>query len=246
MPQTRSVLSAANASVQIAGREIGQLQSLNAAINYNLQEIRNLYQDNIQSFPRGITTVSLTARRALIDTDCMFGTFDTISKLAEAMDNLAASIPDTTLPYGIGSVIRQNPGGQNVFTEWAATGLQAARFFGGVNDEPTITGAIAGIKSLQEILTGIKNGVSSIGDFFARVPFDVIVKMESNTPKGNSNNVNAFFANPTTLWKFQNCTIGSRTFSLDINNIIVIEECTIACRKFIELPGDLSYQEVFN
>jgi len=247
MPTTRSVFSAANASVQIAGKEIGQLQSLNATINYNLQEIRNLYQDSIQAFPKGITTVSLTARRALIDTDGMFGNFDTIAKLAQSMDNLASSIPDSTLPYGVGSTIRQSLGGvNNLDKDWAATGLQALSFFGSASPDEynMISGPVAGIKNLQQILIGIKNGVSSLGDFFAKVPFDIVVKMDSNIPQGNSNSTNTFFANPITLWKFQNCIIGSRTFSLDISNIIIMEECVIACKKFIELPESITYQNV--
>jgi hypothetical protein len=236
MPITRSIFSAANASVQIAGKEIGQLQSLNAQINYNIQEIRNLYQNNIQAFPRGITTISLTARRALIDTDGMFGNFDTIAKIAASLDKLADTIPDTTLPFGaVGQLARQNPGGTNTWTDVAATGLQAARFFGSsMGVDKIISGPVAGIKNLQELLIAIKNGVSTIGDFFAKVPFDVVVKMDSNIPASSS--VDTFFSDPITIWKFENCIIGSRTFSLDINNIILMEECSIACQKFIEMP----------
>ena len=239
MPQTRSVFSAANATIEIAGREIGKIQSLTAQINYNLQEIKNLYADNIQSFPRGITTISINARRALVDSDGMFGNYDTISKLSAKMDEIASYIPDVTLPYGVGQLIRQSESGTTGFSDWAATGLQTLRLFGGMDTK--ISGPLAGIKKLQDLLIGIKSGAASIGDFFAKVPFDIIIKMQSDVPPDKTATIDSFFVKPFVLWKFENCIIGSRNFSIDINNIVIMEECTIACKKFIELPTTVGF-----
>ena len=236
MANTRSVFSATNASVQIAGQEVGQLQALNAQINYNLQEIRNLYSDSIQSFPRGITTISLTARRALIDTNGMFGNFDTIAQLAKSFERLSATIPSTTLPFGVvGQLTRQQPNGTVNLSDVAATAIQAVRFFGSTADN-FISGAVPKVKGLQNVLNAIKDGTASIGEFFSAIPFDIVVKMQSDIPQSSDGGVGTFFTNPMTLWKFQGCIIGSRSFSLDIGSIIIMEECTISCKKFIELP----------
>jgi len=68
--------------------------------------------------------------------------------------------------------------------------------------------------------------------------------MQSDVPPNKVASKDSFFVKPFTLWKFENCIIGSRSFSLDINNIIIIEECTIACQKFIELPTTVSFSDL--
>jgi len=217
--------SAANAVIEVAGREIGRMQSFEASIDYGVQEIKNLWQPEIQSYARGIQRIVITAKRAVVDVETMFGDTDTIFDLVEKFDELTDWLPDTTQPWGIGQLIKQSS--IDVSKDFAATALQLLGSGLSLN-----VNAAPGIKNLQNLLNEIKSGAASISDFFSRIPFDIVVK--SSALKTHSTDISDFFASPQAIWKFSDCRVSARSFSLDISNVIVMENITTYARKFSE------------
>jgi len=225
MTTVRSVFSATNATIEIAGREVGHIQSLTARISYNLQPIKNLWQYNIQSFARGIQSIEVGAKRALIDVESMFGDGNAVLDLAARLDELTDWIPDTTIPYGWGQIIKQST--VDASKDIATTALQLVG-----SSLKTNVNAVPGVKAVQDVLTSVKNGASSISDFFSRIPFDILVKSSSVTTK--STEIEDFFAAPQVIWKFSDCRVNARALTLDIGNVIIMEDITTLARDFSE------------
>jgi hypothetical protein len=210
--ETYKVLSAATCSIELMGREVGYMQSLDIATNYNLQKIRNLWDTNYQGFVRGYSDYVITARKAFIEADSMFGTIDSLSNLYN----------------GIKQLTKGNMGLSELVQTLGQIAVSTINLIGNL---PPGLMSIEDLKQSQETITDVRNGAATIGDFFTTTQFDLKVKtstvlsdiLPATIVEGKKD-----------IWVLSGCKLNTRNITLDMNNVIIMENITIYARKFTE------------
>jgi hypothetical protein len=210
--ETYKVLSAATCSIELMGREVGYMQSLDIACNYNMQKMRNLWDTNYQGFVRGFSDYTITARKAFIEADSMFGTIDSMSNLYNGIKQLSSG--------GLG------------FSELVNTlGQIAVSTINLLGDLPPGLISVEDLNKAQETITGIRNGAATIGDFFTTTQF--VLKVKTSTALSDIL-PNCIVEGKKDIWVLSGCKLNTRSIVLDMNNVIIMENITILAREFTE------------
>ena len=226
--EIKNAFSAANCIIEVARRQVGMMQSLNASIDYGVYEVRNLWQGNVQGFVRGVTSINLNAKRAIVEADTIFGDSKVVSLVNSYLETLDQNIPSVNDPFGVGTWLSQADLSSG--REIAAVAIQilgGLAMYSDVHAE-----ALPNIKNLQNIMQAVINGVDNFSNFFSHIPFDIKVKVASIKP--GTSLIEDFLPDPEVLWKFSGCKLRGRSLSLDIGNIILMEDITVFARDFAE------------
>lgn len=210
--ETYKILSAGTCTVELMGIEVGYMQSLDIACNYNLQKIRNLYDPEYQGFVRGFADYTITAKKAMIEASSMFGTIESLSNLFSGVKNLSNSNIDLDeLVQTLGQI-----------------SLSVIDLIGQL---PEGISSIGDIKKAQQQVQLIQSGAMSIGEFFTSNKFDLKVKtstvlqdiMPASIVEGKKD-----------IWILKDCKLNARSIIMDMSNIIIMENIQILARSFTE------------
>jgi hypothetical protein len=226
--ETYKVLSAATCTVELMGQEVGYMQSVDIQTTYNLQKIKNLYDFEYQGFVRGFADYTITARKAMIEADSIFGTIGSMANLFNAIKNL------TNQQVDLGQLVQ-------------TLGQISIKAIDMVGQLPIGISAISDLKATQQQIQLIQGGAMSIGEFFTSNVFDLKIKTStvlSDTLPGT------IVEGKKDIWILKDCKLNARSLSLDMGNIIIMENVQIYARSFAEpIFGDYnkgSYQSLYD
>ena len=220
----KQVITSQNCTIEMPrGHEVGYLQGLTINATYNLQPIKNLYQHEVQYYSQGISIYNVTAQRAFVELNSMFGDpnslLDMYNKFKDAKNILtektSASDQLATAAAGIGMAIKF--GGDIV---------------SGVSEK--------GLDYFSDKIKDIINGQSDPADLFTQMlEFEIVVKnplikLPDFIPDGLNNIVDKLVGSSNTLFVLSGCKINARNISLSASNIAVMENVTIAARQMTD------------
>ena len=96
---------------------------------------------------------------------------------------------------------------------------------------PTGLSSIEDLKKAQDQVTSIRNGASSIGDFFTSNVFDLKIKTSTVLSDIVPHSI---VEGKKDIWVLRNCKLSTRSIILDMSNIVIMENIQILARSFTE------------
>lgn len=208
--ETYRVLSAATCSIELLGNEVGYMQNLEIASTYNLQKVRHLYDSEYQGFVKGYADYTITARRAFVEADSMFGTIESLTNLIDGIQQLQGANIDTS----------------DAIQTLGQISVSVLNLLGQLPEG--ITG-VGDLKGLLDVIQNFKSGVINLGELFTRTKFNLKVKTSTAL-----SDVLPDFIGKKDLWIMEDCKLASRNIRMDIGSIIVMEDVVIYARSFSE------------
>jgi hypothetical protein len=220
----KQVLTSQSCTVEFPkGNEVGYLQNLTIQASYNLQPIKNLYEHTIQYYAQGISIYSVTAQRAFVELNSMFGKPDSLLNVYDQFqkaknilkEETSASDQLASLAAGVGLAIKY---GQDIID--------------GVSQK--------GLDYFSDKIKDIFNSQTDPNDLFTQMlEFEVLVKnplikLPEIIPEGFSNIVDKMIGSSNTLFTLSGCKINARNISIAPGNIAVLENVTITPRKMTD------------
>jgi len=218
------VLTAQNATVEMPrGHSVGYLQNVTINAAYNLTPVKNLYQHEVQYYAQNVSIYSVSAQRAFVELEAMFGN------------------PDSLL-----SLYNNFQDAKNILTEKTSASDQLASTIAGIGTFiKTATDVIQGVsqKGLNYFTDKIKeiiNSQSDPMDFFTQMAeFEVIIKnpliqLPDFIPDQFNNIIDRLIGSSNTLITLSGCKVNARTITMIPQNIAVMENVTIVARKMTD------------
>ena len=240
--RAKHFLSASNCVIEFCGTEIGYLQNFRVQANYNLQTVRNLWNDLPQNFVPGNTEYTVTASQGLVEVGSLIGL---IANTAEVLDKLGDIFStDLSLEQKLErvqdisgtiagavedakSAFAQLPGALNDL--WGnMTGQQKT------DKTPTnIADITQRIDMLKERWQDFKKNDTTdfLKDLFTRAEFDIVVKNPLTSSSGIADAITQLASwGDGQLWKLGGCKLSARTIEINTGSVMILHNMTILCK----------------
>lgn len=229
--QIKQVISAQSTIVEFNGQEVGALQDLTIVSNYNLQEIDNLYQHTVQSYAQGIAKYQVSAKRAFLELNSIFGSSTSIFNVINDFQK-AKELTETPNQSSIDQQLRKAAAiGKTLKSAWDL----GKQFFD--SDLDTILNKAEKLRNGEKV---------DINDLLSTIKFNIrVTNPIVNFPdtKGWFGSVgggvisditNKLTGNKDSMFILSGCKVNSKNIQISVGGVAIMENLTIYVKDYAD------------